>query len=53
MNQPIFRLFVLVVVLFTVLVGFSSRWAVFGAPRCATTRTTAASCSRSSGSSAA
>ena len=33
MNVPIARLFVLVVLLFTVLVGFSSRWAVFGATR--------------------
>jgi peptidoglycan glycosyltransferase len=32
MNQPIFRLYVLVVLLFAVLIGFSSRWAVFGAP---------------------
>ncbi len=31
MNAPIFRLFALFVVLFAVLVGFSSRWAVFGA----------------------
>jgi peptidoglycan glycosyltransferase len=31
MNQPIYRLFVLFVLLFAVLVGFSSRWAVFGA----------------------
>ncbi len=31
MNAPIYRLFVLFVVLFAVLVGFSSRWAVFGA----------------------
>ena len=31
MNAPIFRLFVLFVVLFAVLVAFSSRWAVFGA----------------------
>ena len=33
MNAPIYRLFVLVCVLFAVLVGFSSRWAVFGAKR--------------------
>ena len=33
MNAPIARLFGLVVVLFAVLVGFSSRWAVFGAQR--------------------
>ena len=32
MNAPIFRLFGLFVVLFAVLIGFSSRWAVFGAP---------------------
>ena len=31
MNAPIYRLFVLFVLLFAVLVGFSSRWAVFGA----------------------
>jgi peptidoglycan glycosyltransferase len=31
-NAPIFRLFGLFVLLFTVLVAFSSRWAVFGAP---------------------
>ena len=31
MNAPIFRLFVLFAVLFAVLIGFSSRWAVFGA----------------------
>ncbi len=31
MNAPIFRLFALFVVLFAVLIGFSSRWAVFGA----------------------
>ena len=30
-NAPIFRLYALFVVLFAVLVGFSSRWAVFGA----------------------
>ena len=33
MNAPIFRLFALFVVMFAVLVGFSSRWAVFGAQR--------------------
>ena len=33
MNAPIFRLYVLFVVLFAVLIGFSSRWAVFGAQR--------------------
>ena len=33
MNTPIFRLFALFVVMFAVLVGFSSRWAVFGAQR--------------------
>jgi peptidoglycan glycosyltransferase len=32
-NAPIFRLFALVCVLFAVLVGFSSRWSVFGAKR--------------------
>jgi len=32
-NTPIFRLFALFVVLFAVLVGFTSRWAVFGAQR--------------------
>ena len=32
-NAPIFRLFALFVVLFAVLVAFSSRWAVFGATR--------------------
>jgi peptidoglycan glycosyltransferase len=31
MNTPIFRLYVLFVLLFGVLVAFSSRWAVFGA----------------------
>ncbi len=31
MNAPIFRLYVLFVVLFGVLIAFSSRWAVFGA----------------------
>jgi peptidoglycan glycosyltransferase len=31
MNTPIVRLFVLVIVLFAVLVGFTSRWAVFEA----------------------
>jgi peptidoglycan glycosyltransferase len=30
-NAPIFRLFVLFAALFAVLIGFSSRWAVFGA----------------------
>jgi peptidoglycan glycosyltransferase len=30
-NAPIFRLFVLFVALFAVLIGFTSRWAVFGA----------------------
>jgi peptidoglycan glycosyltransferase len=33
MNAPIFRLFALFAVLFAVLVGFSSRWSVFGAQR--------------------
>ena len=33
MNAPIFRLFALFAVMFAVLVGFSSRWAVFGAQR--------------------
>ncbi len=33
MNAPIFRLYALFVVLFAVLIGFSSRWAVFGAER--------------------
>jgi hypothetical protein len=47
------RLFVLVVVLFAVLVGFTSRWTVFGARRCARTRQPRACCSRSSRSSAA
>jgi penicillin-binding protein A len=32
-NSPIFRLFALFVVMFAVLVAFSSRWAVFGAQR--------------------
>jgi penicillin-binding protein A len=32
-NAPIFRLFALFAVMFAVLVGFSSRWAVFGAQR--------------------
>jgi penicillin-binding protein A len=32
MNAPIFRLFALFVVLFAVLIAFTSRWAVFGAP---------------------
>src|SRR6478736_3359911 len=31
MNQPIYRLFAFFMLLFVVLVGFSSRWAVFGA----------------------
>ena len=31
MNPPIFRLFILFAALFAVLIGFSSRWAVFGA----------------------
>jgi peptidoglycan glycosyltransferase len=31
-NAPIFRLFALFVVLFAVLIAFTSRWAVFGAP---------------------
>ena len=31
MNVPIFRLFVVFLVLFAVLIGFTSRWAVFGA----------------------
>ena len=33
MNAPIFRLFALFALMFAVLVGFSSRWAVFGAQR--------------------
>jgi peptidoglycan glycosyltransferase len=33
MNAPIYRLFALFVVLFAVLIGFTSRWAVFGAKR--------------------
>jgi peptidoglycan glycosyltransferase len=33
MNAPIFRLFALFVVLFAVLIGFTSRWAIFGAKR--------------------
>ena len=33
MNSPIFRLFALFVLMFAVLIGFSSRWAVFGAQR--------------------
>ncbi|WP_028064511.1 peptidoglycan D,D-transpeptidase FtsI family protein [Solirubrobacter soli] len=33
MNAPIFRLFALFVLMFAVLVGFSSRWSVFGAQR--------------------
>jgi penicillin-binding protein A len=33
MNAPIFRLYALFVLLFAVLIGFSSRWAVFGAQR--------------------
>jgi peptidoglycan glycosyltransferase len=32
-NAPIYRLFGLFVVLFAVLIGFTSRWAVFGAKR--------------------
>jgi peptidoglycan glycosyltransferase len=32
-NAPIFRLFALFALMFAVLVGFSSRWAVFGAQR--------------------
>jgi len=32
-NAPIFRLYALCVLLFAVLIGFSSRWAVFGAQR--------------------
>jgi len=32
-NSPIFRLFALFVLMFAVLIGFSSRWAVFGAQR--------------------
>jgi penicillin-binding protein A len=32
-NTPIFRLFALFALMFAVLVGFSSRWAVFGAQR--------------------
>jgi peptidoglycan glycosyltransferase len=32
-NAPIIRLFGLFVLLFAVLIGFTSRWAVFGAPR--------------------
>jgi peptidoglycan glycosyltransferase len=31
-NAPIFRLYAFFLVLFTVLIGFTSRWAVFGAP---------------------
>ena len=39
MNAPIARLFVVVVVLFGVLVGFTSRWTVFGRrASCATTQ---------------
>jgi penicillin-binding protein A len=33
MNAPIYRLFALFVVLFAVLIGFTSRWAIFGAKR--------------------
>jgi peptidoglycan glycosyltransferase len=33
MNPPIYRLFAFFVVLFAVLIGFTSRWAVFGAKR--------------------
>jgi peptidoglycan glycosyltransferase len=32
-NPPIYRLFILFVLLFAVLIGFTSRWAVFGATR--------------------
>src|SRR6201999_3781173 len=32
-NAPIYRLFILFVALFAVLIGFTSRWAVFGATR--------------------
>ena len=32
MNVPIFRLYAFFVVLFAVLIAFTSRWAVFGAP---------------------
>ena len=54
MNAPIFRLFALFVMLFAVLIGFTSRWAVFGAPRAAREPgEQARACSRSSGSSAA
>jgi peptidoglycan glycosyltransferase len=31
MNQPIYRLYIVFVLLFAVLIGFSSRWSVFGA----------------------
>lgn len=31
MNAPIFRLYALVLILFAVLIGFTSRWSVFGA----------------------
>ena len=33
MNVPIFRLYVVFLILFAVLVGFTSRWAVFGQQR--------------------
>lgn len=33
MNVPIFRLYVVFLILFAVLIGFTSRWSVFGAQR--------------------
>ena len=33
MNVPIYRLFLVFLVLFAVLIGFTSRWAVFGEQR--------------------
>ena len=47
-NTPIGRLFGLVLVLFALLVAFTSRWTVFEAEALRDNPTTAASCSRSS-----
>ena len=52
-NQPIARLFASSLVMFALLVGFTSRWTVFEAARCAPTRTTRAPCSSRNASSAA
>ena len=53
MNVPIYRLFVVFLLLFAVLIGFTSRWAVFGAQRLRENPNNARVGSRSSGSSAA